>query len=317
MKSKDAVVAVISDIHAGSTTAVCPLRWQLFDGGTYHASPAQRIIHRQWRRSGTVVSNLLNEYKERKRLILILNGEPIDGDHHGTTQLITKNKTEQIDMSIALLDEWLQIVDYQPKHGDSIYLVRGTSAHERGEHINQIGRDIDGVIPYRKDKSPLIKDGRYYHLKLRRKVNGVLFDIAHHGFTRGSRSYTKSNTIRLRLISMYFACLNDDLPIPKYVIRLRLISMYFACLNDDLPIPKYVIRSHKHYYTHATYEDKKQDMWGCITPSWQIKTHYGNQAAANDPLNTIGMIYFDVNESGSSKEYTEFIEMEDTPVREF
>lgn len=286
----DTVIAIHSDLHVGSSVAVCPLKWNLLEGGTFRASPGQRILHRQWVKSAKNVRTLLNEGDQRKRLVIVINGEPIDGDHHESHQLITKVKTEQLEMAISLLDEWLQIVEYNPQSGDCIYLVRGTSAHEKGEHLNVIGRDFDGVVPYRKDSSPTTKDGRYYHDKLRRRVNGKLFDIAHHGFGVGSKAWLKSNTIRWWLI-----------------------SMYFEALEEGMPIPDYVIRSHNHVYTF----DRYKDMWGCVTPSWQLKTNFGYKVAANNHLNTIGMIYFDVLESGFSKPYAEYIKVQDTKVEDF
>ena len=287
------VIAVLSDMQVGSTVALSPPNWNLLDGGTWRASGAQSIIYRQWVTSAEKVRDLRHEGK-RKRLVVVLNGEPIEGDHHDTAQIITKNVTEQIDMAISLLDQWLGIAEYNPKRGDCIYLVRGTSAHEKGEHIERIGRDLDGVVPYRKDSSPIVKDGRYHYQKLRRTVNGKLFDFAHHGFSRGSRAWTRSNSIR-------------------YALQ----SMYFDALDYGKPIPDYVIRSHKHVYIHDTYHGERKTIWGCQTPCWQLKTQFGNQVAANEHINTIGMIYFDVLASGASQPYAEYIQVEDTKVEEF
>lgn len=294
MANKDTIIAVVSDMQVGSTVALCPPKWNLNDGGTYHASPGQKIIHRQWVKSAKIINDALTEGLGRKRLVLILNGEPVDGDHHGTPQLITKTKQDQIDMAIALLDEWLQVAGYDPKRGDCMYLIRGTTAHESGEVIEQIGRDIDGVVPVRKDSTSLTKDGRYSWEKVRRTVNGVLFHIAHHGFNRGSRAWTTSNSI--------FHALK---------------SMYFTALDYGYDIPDYVIRSHNHVYTKALFQGRTKMMHGCITPCWQLKTHFGNRVASNEDINTIGMIYYEVLKSGASKHFTEFIEVEDTPVQEF
>ena len=291
---KDTVVAIISDMHVGSSVSVCPLKWNLMEGGTYRASPGQKIIHRQWVKSAKKINDLRTDGKEKKRLIVILNGEPIDGNHHGTAQLITLLPKEQINMAISLLDEWLGIAEFDSKRDDCIYLVRGTSTHEKGEHINQIGRDLDGVVPFRPDSSPNVKDGRYHHQKLRRTVNGVLFDIAHHGFSRGARAWTRSNSIRWSLM-----------------------SIYLTCLKKKLPIPRYVIRSHKHYFTWDALHDDDVTIWGFLTPTWQLKTNFSYMVAANDPLNTIGIIYFDVLASGASQHYKEIIEIEDTKVKEF
>jgi hypothetical protein len=294
MANKDTVIALISDIHAGSYLSVCPPHWNLTEGGTYHASPAQMILYRQWVESAKKARDLLTEGRERKRLVLILNGEPIDNNHHGTAQLVTILAKEQTNMAVSLLDEWMQIAGYTPQQGDCMYLVRGTSAHERGEHIDQLGRDFDGVVPVRPDTTSTLKDGRYHWQKLNRRVNGVLFSIAHHGFRRGSRAWTKENSI-------------------TYALK----SMYFNNLDYGLPIPQYVIRSHNHVYTFSEYHGRQADMWGCITPCWQLKTNFGNMVAANEDINTIGTIFFDVTKSGASKVYPEIIEVEDEPIKDF
>lgn len=293
MANKDTIVALISDMQVGSTVALCPPRWQLSEGGTVHASPAQQIIYRQWINSAKVIKDALTEGRGRKRLVLILNGEPIENDHHETKQVVTKDTQEQISMAITLLDEWLQIVEYSPKRRDCIYLVRGTCAHENTNAIEQIGRDIDGVIPWRRDTSSTTKDGRYYWEKIRGNINDNLFHITHHGFRRGSRAWTTSNSI--------FHSLK---------------SMYFTALDYGYPISDYVVRSHNHVYTQAYYHGKRKTIHGCITPCWQLKTHFGNRVAANEDINTIGMIFYDVLKSGDSKHYTEILEVEDTPIRE-
>jgi hypothetical protein len=294
MTDKDTVIAVISDMQVGSTVALAPPRWQLYDGGTFRASPAQMVIYRQWQRSAENVKDMLTEKLRRKRLVVVLNGEPIDGHHHDTPQIITKTPQEQIDMSIALLDEWLQTTGYNPKRGDCMYLVRGTTAHEKGEHIEQIGRDIDGVIPYRKDTSELVKDGRYHFQKLRKRVNGRYFKIQHHGFGRGTRAWTKENSI-------------------AYALK----SEYFTCLDNKRPIPDVTISSHIHVYNFARYYGKQKTMFGCTTPCWQLKTHFANRVAALEDINTIGNIYFDVTADGNIKEYPDIIEIQDAPITEF
>jgi hypothetical protein len=294
MSDRDTVIALISDMQVGSTVALCPPKWQLYDGGTHTASPGQRIIHRKWVDSAKNVKDLLTETRRRKRLVIVLNGEPIDGHHHDTPQLITKTPNEQIEMAITLLDEWMQIAEYEPKRGDSMYLVRGTDAHEKGEHIERIGRDFDGVVPYRRDSSPLTKDGRYHYQKLRRKVNGQLFQIAHHGFGRGTRAWTKENSI-------------------AYALK----SMYFTCLDSKQPIPSVVVASHYHVFTQVYYYGKQKTIYGCITPSWQLRTNFVHRIAALENINTIGNLYFDVTKSGAIKPIPDVIEIEETPIEEF
>ena len=293
MPEKDTVLAVISDMQVGSTVALCPPKWQLYDGGTHYASPGQMIMHRKWVDSAKNVKDLLTETRRRKRLVIILNGEPIDGHHHDTPQIITKTPNEQVEMAISLLDEWMQIAGYESKRGDCMYLVRGTDVHERGEHIERIGRDLDGVIPYRKDSSEGVKDGRYHHQKLRRIVNGELFQIAHHGLGRGTRPWTSENSI-------------------NYSLK----SIYFDAIDNKHPIPGVVIASHFHVFTQAYYFGKQKTMYGCVTPSWQLKTNFIHRVSALENINTIGNIYFDVSATGAVKPIPDIIQIEETPIEE-
>ena len=43
------LLRITSDLHAGSTVAICPPRVQLDDGGEYHASKAQRWLWERWK----------------------------------------------------------------------------------------------------------------------------------------------------------------------------------------------------------------------------------------------------------------------------
>jgi hypothetical protein len=294
MTDKDTVISVISDMQTGSSVALCPPKWNLYDGGTHTASPGQMLMHRKWIDSAKNIKDLLTETRRRKRLVIVLNGEPIDGNHHDTPQLITKTPNEQLEMASALIDEWMQVAEYEPKRGDCMYLVRGTDVHEKGEHIERLGRDFEGVVPYRKDSSSTTKDGRYHHQKLRKTVNGHLFQIAHHGLGVGTRPWTRENSI-------------------SYSLK----QIYFDCLDDKQPIPSVVIASHFHRFVQAYYHGKQKTIYGCVTPSWQLKTNYITRIASLENLNSIGNLYFDVTKSGAIKPIPDIIEIEDVPIGEF
>jgi hypothetical protein len=70
-------------------------------------------------------------------------------------------------------------------------------------------------------------------------------------------------------------------------------------------------------FTQAYYYGRNKTLHGVQTPCWQLKTHFGNMVAANEEINTIGMIYYDVLESGAAQFYSEVMEIEDTKVQEF
>ena len=98
--NKNIVVASIGDLHAGGTTALCPRGVQLDDGGTYHLSKLQSFLWRSWDDFWqSRVYPLLNDETE---LYIFFHGDGADGDHHDTSQLITRNITKQIDIAREL-----------------------------------------------------------------------------------------------------------------------------------------------------------------------------------------------------------------------
>src|SRR5690606_19020550 len=111
-------VAVVGDTHAGSTVAVCPPVIDLDDGGQYAASKAQRWLWQCW---GDYWDRVDRERGDR--LIVVLNGDLIDGDHHNTSQIASRNPNAQA----AALDAILAVpLALKP---DKIFVVRGTAAH--------------------------------------------------------------------------------------------------------------------------------------------------------------------------------------------
>src|SRR5690554_3562020 len=86
-------VVCVSDLHCGSTVAVCPPTLHLDDGGEYHASDAQRWLWQLWREFWERVE------RERDRddadLYVVYNGDLVDGDHHNTPQIMSRNPVAQ------------------------------------------------------------------------------------------------------------------------------------------------------------------------------------------------------------------------------
>jgi hypothetical protein len=77
-----------------------------------------------------------------------------------------------------------------------------------------------------------------------------------------------------------------------------------------------VVASHFHTFIQAYYHGKQKVMYGCVTPSWQVKTNFVNRVAALENLNSIGNLYFDVTVSGAIKPIPDIIEIEDVPIGE-
>ena len=151
------LLVVISDIHANSTVAVCPPSINLDDGGSYKASKAQLWIWDKWLKFWSKVKE---ESKGYDKLCVVLNGDLVDGDHHDTPQIITRNMETQSRIALAVIKPML---DLNP---DAIYVIRGTESHvgKSGQWEEFIANDIGAVVDEQRGTSS------WWHLKLRLKA---------------------------------------------------------------------------------------------------------------------------------------------------
>src|SRR3990167_1222564 len=95
------VLAVVSDLHCGSSTALCPPTVTLDDGGVYAASKAQRWLWESWLVFWRRAASLCKQHNAR--LIFVHNGDLTEGEHHGTTQILSGNPTAQADVVNAAM----------------------------------------------------------------------------------------------------------------------------------------------------------------------------------------------------------------------
>lgn len=183
-RERPILVAVVSDVHAGGTTALCPDVIRLDDGGEYHASKAQRWLMQCWRDYWKQIA--AKRDKLGAELYVVCNGDAVEGDHHKTTQIASANPNAQA----AIWNEvWSVPLALKP---DRIVIVRGTAAHV-GNSASAEERIADGL---RRDKRPIITEpdtgaASWWHW--RPELQGVRLDFTHHGRmgrlprTRGSQ----------------------------------------------------------------------------------------------------------------------------------
>jgi hypothetical protein len=175
------VVAVVSDKHAGSTTALCPPTIRLDDGGEYHASKMQRWLWQSWGAYWARVAEVRSQLDAS--LIEVFNGDMVDGDHHNTSQIISRNPNAT---ALVLSETMKAPLGLDPDH---IVVVRGTEAHV-GHSASAEERIADGLV---RDGRPVARDPEtgatsWWHWKA--EVHGVRLDVTHHGRT-GQREHTR------------------------------------------------------------------------------------------------------------------------------
>ena len=243
------IVAVVSDLHINSTIGLCPLNGvSLDDGGTYRPSKEQRWLGRCWSDFWDRAQALGGD-----RLHVVINGDAVDGDHHDTPAIVTRNMETQVRMALAVLE---------PSAGlaDRLYIMRGTEVHtgKQAQWEEFLAKDLDAV------PDDAIGSHSWWWLPL--EVGGVKFDIAHHPGTSSRRPWTRGAAAN-RLAAWILSDYAESRSIP----------------------PDVVIRSHNHIFEDS---GESHPIRAIITPAWQLCTPFGHRIGGSGKLAHIGGLLF-------------------------
>lgn len=263
------VLAVVSDVHAGSTVALCPPKILLDDGGSYEASKPQRWLWQSWVGFWDRVKLVRHEHKAE--LYAVFNGDLVEGNHHGTSQILSGNPNAQAAVVNAAMGIPLAM---KP---DRIFVVRGTESHV-GASACAEERIADGL---RRDKRPVEGDpetstASWWHLRM--EVHNTLIDVTHHGRT-GQREHTRGSAAVLHAHDILLSHVKSGERYPDLALR----GHYHRFNDSGDAAPTRVITS----------------------GAWQLKTGYVHKVAA-DSLADIGGLIVVVNEEGYTVEKVQF-----------
>ena len=257
MSGRD-VWAIVSDLHCGSTLGLCPPEGiQLDDGGWYQPSTPQKELWGCWEEYWQAVKSAL---QPGDRLFVVVNGDAVDGDHHGTAQIVSRNMAAtQHAIALATLQP---AIDLNPKR---FVVIRGTEAHVGGSgaHEEALARALP-VQTIGNDKT-----GAHSHWHWQAVSEGVLMDFAHHGSV-GKLPHTRSN--------------------PAKALAVKIMV---AAARHGTRMPDVVYRSHAHQAADTFTEFPVRVIQ---TRAWQLSTAYVERIAAGS-LPEIGAV-IQINEGG-------------------
>lgn len=257
MSGRD-VFAIVSDLHCGSTLGLCPPSGvQLDEGGWYTPSFAQKALWGAWEEYWQTVKATL---REGDRLFVVIQGDWVDGDHHGTAQIISRNMAAtQHAIALATIQP---AIDLNPTR---FIVIRGTEVHVGGSgaHEEALARDLP-IPTIGNDKT-----GALSHWHWQCESQGVLMDFAHHGSV-GKLPHTRSN--------------------PAKTLAVKIMV---AAAKHGTRMPDVVYRSHAHQAADTFSEFPVRVIQ---TRAWQLSTAYVERIAAGS-LPEIGAI-IQVNEGG-------------------
>jgi hypothetical protein len=206
------------------------------DALTFSPNPPQQKLYKHW-------IHCADEVKRQgkgMRLVIVHNGDAIDGYHHGSIQNVSPLPTHQSEIHIELMDDFLARAGHSVKNGDEIHYTSGTESHTEWTEY--------GISQHFQDAG--------YHDELQMKINGREVWYTHHGANAG-KGANEGNGLR-----------NWQKDI------------YFDCLKQKITPPDLITTSHYHKATYQAYCDGySHTIHAQILPSWQYKTRYAFRVA--------------------------------------
>lgn len=237
--SQTIALAVVSDVHCGSTLAAAPPEGvRLDDGGKYVPSKVQSWIWQCWEEYWAWIDG--ERRGAEAELWTVYNGDAYEGDHHGTSQIISKNPEAQGYVSDRTFGVPLGL---RPARQ---FVVRGTVAHvgEGGCSEEALAKKLQA------EKDEEAGTWSWWHLRL--EVNGLLIDCQHHG-RAGYRPWTESSAASLLAA-----------------------NIWYEHARRGERSPDLAFRAHVHKFADS---GTMQPTRLIVTPSWQAKTAHTHKVA--------------------------------------
>lgn len=223
----------------------------LDDGGKFLPGLAQRWIWDCWEDYWLAkVQPLVRKLKAD--LWCAFNGDLFEGDHHGTSQIISRNP----EPAAYLADRVFGVPkSLKPKHS---FIIRGTEAHvgPAGSSEEAFARSI------RAEKDPVSGKWSWWNLRLR--PHGVLWDFQHHPSSRGSLPWTRPQMVSRMAFRIW----------TEHQLRGR-------------EAPVVAVRSHQHVFADS---ERAYPTRAVVTPAWQLKTAHAHKVAADSIADIGGLL---------------------------
>ena len=170
-------VIVVSDMHCGCRLGLCPPSGiTLDDGGEYRSSKVQRKLWEMWREFW---DEWVPEVTHNEPYCVVVNGDCVDGVHHGSTTQISQNLKDQADIVYNVMKPIADACH-------ALYWIRGTPAHTGQSSIEE-------ERCARRLKAVPNKEGQHARYELWKKIGGDhLVHFMHHIGTTSSAAHEAS-----------------------------------------------------------------------------------------------------------------------------
>jgi len=216
---------------------------------------------------------LLKLYNEQRRavadladglpIIVIHGGDLCQGSQH-PTQLMSTRLSDQVFIGADILRAWKDVPNLK-----AVRVVMGTETHNEGEGSLELlaVKQVETELP--------IEISSHYRFM----IDGVIFDVAHHGAGPSSRYWLNSNGLRWYIEDIV---MRDTME-----------------LNEEPP--DVVLRFHHHTFVAAThdyvYHRQPRKTFGYVHPAWCGMNPYAQKVTRSKATTHYGMLAFHIKDN--------------------
>lgn len=233
-------LVIIADTHCGCRMGLCPPDGvDLDDSGHYSPSKLQLKVWEWWQEFW---DEWVPMVCHNEPFAVVMNGDALDGVHHGATTQISQNHADQHKLALKVL---LPVVS---QCDGRYYHLRGTAAHggQSGENEETLAKVL-GAIPD--------GEGRFARWELWARIGTGLANIMHTIGTASSMAYETT------------------------AVQKELEQAYVEAARWGHEPPNVVVRAHRHRMVETRVRTSKGYAISCTVGAWQLKTPFVRKVA--------------------------------------
>lgn len=231
---------IVSDLHCGCRVGLCPNGpIHLDDGGEYTPSENQKKVWSAWE---TFWGEWVPEVCHGEQFAVVVNGDALDGVHHGSKTQVSQNHSDQQRIAKMVLEPIRDLCEGR------LFMIRGTEAHvgQSAEYEEMLAEHLEAIPS---------KTGQRSHYELWLRVGNGLVHIMHHIGTSGSQHYEGT------------------------AITKELTELYTEAGRWRHDPPDVVVRAHRHRHFEVRVPTKLGYGISFTTAAWQLKTPFAFKVA--------------------------------------
>lgn len=190
------LIAVLADLHVGSTKAIIPPGFTTLEGNEIKLNAMQHWLWDCWCRANAFLLGVTNG----DPFALVLNGDLIEGNHHGTKEIWSVDVKDHVEAAHKLLG-------FISGNAEKTFVVRGTECHTNNQEVS-----LGQMLGAEKCK----ETGLAAFDRLTLDLNGIRHVFRHHIGTSVRRGLAGTQ-LSVNLAEEQVEAVNNREPIPRFV----------------------------------------------------------------------------------------------------